>query len=266
MPGLAGTAVLVTGASSGIGEATALALGRGGARVALVARRVEQLAAVARGVEAAGGTALVVPADVTIAAEVAGAIERCVARFGRLDVLVNNAGAAVFATVEETTEADLRRMLAVNLESVFHGIKAALPVMRRQGGGHIVNVASTAGRRGSPYVGAYCAAKFGVVGLTESLRAELMGSGIHVSLVLPGATRTPFFDAAVRRTSHHVGLVGPVESAEQVAARIVRVIRRPGAEAIAQPVRRRLALALNLFAPALVDRLVLALIHRQDRR
>jgi short-subunit dehydrogenase len=266
MSRIAGRVVLVTGASSGIGEATALALGRTGARVALVARRADRLAAVARAVEAAGGTALAVPADVTVAADVAAAVARTVADFGRLDVLVSNAGAAVFATVAETTAADLRAMLAVNLESVFHGVKAALPVMRRQGAGHIVNVASTAGRRGSPYVGAYCAAKFGVVGLTEALRTELLGTGIRVSLVLPGATRTPFFDVAVRRTAHHVGLVGPVESAEQVAARIVRVIRRPGAEAIAQPLRRRLLLAFNLFAPAVVDRLVLALVHRGDRR
>ncbi len=148
-------------------------------------------------------------------------------RFGRLDVLVNNAGAGLFAPVEDTTDDDLARILDLNVKGTLHGIQAALPVMRRQGAGHIINVASTAGRRGSPYVGAYCASKFAVVGLTESLRVELRGSGIDVTLVCPGATRTEFFDVARRRTPRHGGLVGPVESAEDVAARIVDVVRRP---------------------------------------
>ena len=140
---------------------------------------------------------------------------------------------------------------------------AALPVMRRQGAGHIINVASTAGRRGSPYVGAYCASKFAVVGLTESLRVELRGSGIDVTLVCPGATRTEFFDVARRRPPRHGGLVGPVESAKDVAARIVDVVRRPRAEVLAQPLRRKPLLALNVLAPGLVDRLVAWLIDRK---
>jgi hypothetical protein len=187
-------------------------------------------------------------------------VQGCVSRYGRLDVLVNNAGAGFFAAIEQTTAEDLDQMLAVNLKGVFHGIQAVLPIMRRQEAGHIINVASTAGRRGSPYVGAYCASKFAVVGLTESLRVELLGSGIRVSLVCPGATRTEFFDAARRRTQHHCGLVGPVESAERVAARIVKLVERPRAEVIAQPIRRKLFLALNLIAPGLVDRLVARLI------
>ena len=156
-------------------------------------------------------------------------------------------------------------MLAVNFKGTFHGIKAALPVMRRQGTGHIINVASTAGRRGSPYVAAYCASKFAVVGLTESLRVELLGTGIRVSLVCPGATRTEFFDAARRLTDRHHGLVGPVESPDRVAERIVAVARRPRAEVIAQPFRRKVFLALNLLAPGLIDRLLASLIDGRGK-
>jgi short-subunit dehydrogenase len=114
-------------------------------------------------------------------------------------------------------------------------------------------------------VGAYCASKFAVVGLTESLRTELAGSGIQVSLFCPGATRTEFFDAARRRTAHHRGLVGPVESAERVAERLADLIRRPRAEVIAQPVRRKLFLMLNLIAPAVVDRLVARVIAAEEK-
>lgn len=256
-----GLVVLVTGASSGIGRETALLLGAEGAKLGLVARREDRLRAAAAAIRASGGSAEVFAGDVAAPETLERAVQGCVERFGRLDVLVNNAGAGLFATVEQTTAEDLEAMLAVNLKGTFHGVKAALPVMRRQGAGHIVNVASTAGRRGSPYVGAYCAAKFAVVGLTESLRTELLGTGIDVSLVLPGATRTDFFDAARRRTERHRGLVGPVEDARTVAARIVRVIRRPRAEVIAQPIRRRAVLGVNLVAAGFVDWLLARMIN-----
>jgi NAD(P)-dependent dehydrogenase (short-subunit alcohol dehydrogenase family) len=252
--------VLITGASSGIGKMTALTMGRVGAKVGLVARRADRLETVAAEIKALGGAALVFPGDVADPATLKGAVEGCVSGFGRLDVLVNNAGAGFIAAIEQTTVEDLDQVLAVNFKGAFHGILAALPVMRLQGNGHIINVASTAGRRGSPYVGAYCASKFAMVGLTESLRVELLGSGICVSLVCPGATRTEFFEAARRRTQRHRGMVGPVESAERVAARIVRLIEHPSAEAIAQPIRRKVFLALNLIAPGLVDRLLARLI------
>ena len=263
---LAGRVALITGASSGIGRATALALGAVGVRVALVARRERQLAEARDAIARCGGTAMAVAADVTDAVSVGRAVDGCVSVFGQLDVLVNSAGVGLFAAVEETDPADLRAVLDVNVVGTFHATKAALVVMRRQGHGHIVNVASTAGRRGSPYVGAYCASKFAVVGLTESLRVELLGSGIDVTLVCPGATRTPFFDVAVRRTRHHAGLVGPVETAEAVAARIVDVVRRPRAEIIAQPVRRRLLFGLNLVAPRLVDRLIARIVGAAEAR
>lgn len=266
MPGpLQGKVVLITGSSSGIGRMTALALANTGARLALVARRTDRLAAVQEEVGARGGAAEMFPCDVTVPGAMEVVVRGCVDRYGRIDVLVNNAGAGFFAAIEQTTAEDLDQILAVNLKGTFHGIRAALPVMRRQGAGHIVNVASTAGRRGSPYVGAYCASKFAVVGLTESLRTELAGSGIRVSLFCPGATQTEFFDAARRRTEHHRGLVGPVESAERVAERLVDLIRRPRAEVIAQPVRRKLFLMLNLIAPSVVDRLVARVIAAEEK-
>jgi uncharacterized protein len=246
--------VLITGASSGIGRVTALAMAKEGAHVALAARRVNRLEALTREIEARGGKAAVFACDVTSAEAVREAVNGCVKQFGRLDVLVNNAGAGLFASMDQTTEEDLDCMLAVNLKGTFYGIKAVLPIMRRQGTGHIINVASTAGRRGSPYIGAYCASKFALVGLTESLRVELLGTGIDVSLVCPGATLTEFFDVAKRRTAHHRGLVGPVETAEQVAKRIVSVAQRPRAEVLAQPFRRKVFFVLNLLTPGFIDR------------
>lgn len=258
---LSGQAVLITGASSGIGRMTSLAMARAGANVELVARRAPRLQEVAAEIRAQGGASDVFPGDVTDPQILEGAVEQCVRRFGRLDVLVNNAGEGLFATIEQTTPADLERMLAVNLKGTFYGVKAALPVMHRQGSGHIINVASTAGRRGLPYVGAYSAAKFAVVGLTESLRSELIGTGIKVSLVLPGTTRTDFFDVALRRTEYHRGKVGPVEEAETVAERIVDVALRPRAEVMAQPIRRRVLLGVNLLAAGVVDRLLLKMVR-----
>lgn len=257
--------ILVTGASSGIGRETAVALAGQGAQLVVFARRRGLLEKTAQDVSERGGQALVVIGDVTKREDLERAVMGCVERFGRLDVLVNNAGVGLFAAVEESSEQDLDRIMAVNFKGVVNGVQAALPVMRRQGHGHIINVASTAGRRGSPYVGAYCASKFAVVGLTESLRTELLGSGIRVSLVCPGATRTSFFDVAIRRRDRHEGLVGPVESAEDVARRIVRLIRHPKAENVAQPIRRKLFFILNILAPSLVDRL-LARILKVDPR
>ncbi len=237
-----------------------------GTKLMLVARREHQLRDVAAEICSHGAQVEIFPCDVTNACSMNAAVAECVNRFGRLDLLVNNAGQGLFATVEQTTEEDLDRMVALNLKGTFFGIKAALPVMRSQGKGHIINIASTAGLRGSPYVGAYCASKFAVVGLTESLRVELLGSGISVSLVCPGATTTEFFDAALRRTHQHQGLVGPVESVDAVAARVLEVAMRPSPRTIAQPFRRSIFLALNLFMPALVDRLLARLLSSNESR
>jgi NAD(P)-dependent dehydrogenase (short-subunit alcohol dehydrogenase family) len=187
--------VVVTGASSGIGRATAVAFGAAGARVALVARRQVELERVAAEIAAAGGRAHVVAADVTERAQVEACFDAVTREYGPIDVVVNNAGILRPAPVTELAAEDLDAMLRVNLFGALFVMQAAVPRMRAQDGGTIVNVASLAGRRGVTPLGGYCATKFALVGLTEALRTELDGSGVHVALVLPGVVETPMAEA-----------------------------------------------------------------------
>ena len=192
-----GKTVLVTGASSGIGRETALAFAAAGANVVLVARRAAALAKVASKARASGVQALSVATDVTNPTAVAACFRKAVQRFGSIDVVVNNAGVLLPAKVVDIDPADLQRMLDVNLFGALHVLQAAVKQMQRQdSGGHIVNVASLAGRRGFSPLGGYCASKFALVGMTEALRTELVGSNVGVSLVLPGVIDTPMAEAA----------------------------------------------------------------------
>jgi NAD(P)-dependent dehydrogenase (short-subunit alcohol dehydrogenase family) len=183
--------VLVTGASSGIGRAVALAFAAAGARVALVARRREQLEEVQR---LAGADTALFPTDVTRPDDVAACFAAAEARFGRIDVVVNNAGVLLAAPVTEIDPADLERMMRVNVFGALTVMQQAVPRMLAQGGGSIVNVASLAGRRGVTPLGGYCATKFALIGLTEALRTELHNQPVHVGLVLPGVVETPMVD------------------------------------------------------------------------
>lgn len=188
--------VLVTGASSGIGRETALAFAAAGSNVVLVARRAKALAGVAARARKSGAKVLVAPADVTKPAEVAAAFGKAVKRFGGVDIVVNNAGVLIPSEVTAMKSADLRAMLDVNLFGALYVMQQAVKIMRAQGRGHIVNVASLAGRRGFSPVGGYCASKFALIGLTEALRTELVGERIHVSMVLPGVVDTAMASAA----------------------------------------------------------------------
>ena len=187
---LASRVALVTGASSGIGEATALALAAAGARVALVARRADRLDDLAARVCAAGGEALTLPADLLDEHEAQRVVRAAEAHYGRLDILVNNAGVMYLEPIETADLGRWRRMLELNVLSLIASSQAALPGMRARRGGHIVNIASTAGRQANPNAGGYSASKWGVVGFSESLRREVCKDNIRVSVIEPGVVET----------------------------------------------------------------------------
>ena len=187
---LKGRVALVTGASSGIGEATALMLAGAGANVALAARRRDRLDAVAARVRERGVEALVVEADLAIESEAQRAVRESERAFGRLDILVNNAGVMYLEPVIDADLARWRRMFEINVLGLIAATQAALPGMRERGEGHIVNVASTAGRIASPNGAAYSGTKFGVVAFSEALRKEEYMHRIRVTVVEPGLVAT----------------------------------------------------------------------------
>ncbi|TBR39963.1 MULTISPECIES: SDR family oxidoreductase [Dyella] len=191
---LAGRVAMVTGASSGIGEATALALAEAGARVAIVARRRDRLEALAGKLEALGAEPLVLAADLSSVDESQRVVHETESRFGRLDILVNNAGVMY---LEPVAEADLDRwqhMLQLNVMSLIASSQAALPGMRDRHDGHIVNISSTAGRVANPNGAAYSATKFGVVAFSEALRREEYMHNIRVTVIEPGVVETELRD------------------------------------------------------------------------
>jgi NADP-dependent 3-hydroxy acid dehydrogenase YdfG len=187
---LQGRVALVTGASSGIGEATALALAEEGAYVALAARRGDRLEALAAKIQALGSVATVLVADLTSEAEAQRVVTETEARYGRLDILVNNAGVMYLEPVVEADLGRWRRMLELNVLSLIAATQAALPGMRARHEGHIVNIASTAGRVANPNAAGYAATKFGVVGFSEALRREVYQHNIRVTVIEPGAVDT----------------------------------------------------------------------------
>jgi NADP-dependent 3-hydroxy acid dehydrogenase YdfG len=248
---LRGAVVAITGASAGIGRACAFAFARAGARLALTARRVERLEEVAAAV--APAETLVTAADVADAAQVRAFVEATVARFGRLDVLVNNAGFGVRGSVVDTPDADYRRLMEANYYGTVYGCRAAVPIMKRQGAGVIINISSIVGHRALPGGGAYAATKAAQVSLTESLRVELRGTGIAVCSVHPVGTATEFGEVAARESEGRSGgPVGPQQTAEQVADAIVACARKPKPEVYPHLLSRGLV-ALNAIAPGLVD-------------
>lgn len=190
MTRLAGKTALITGGGTGIGRACVLLFAREGARVALAGRRAGPLAAVAAEICNAGGDALVVPCDVTNVEQVEHAVRMTVDRFGRLEVVVNNAGALVTGTAEETSEAQWDRIIAVNLKGTFLVSRAALAPLRKSGGGSIVNIASVLGLVGMKQRVAYAAAKGGVIQLTRAMALDHAHEKIRVNCICPAIVET----------------------------------------------------------------------------
>lgn len=255
MDALAERVVAVTGASAGIGAACAEALGRRGAALVLSARRIDRLTLVADRARTAGARVEIVPGDVTRPDDMAALVRRATAAFGRLDAIICNAGIGFHGSLDDTTDETMRRLMDVNFMGTFHAIRAALPVFRRQRAGHIVIMSSIVGQRGIGFTAAYSATKAAQVGLAEGLRAELRGTGIHVSLVIPVSTRTEFHDAMRRDFGYAVSGLGPKQEAADVAEAVVACLKRPRAEVYPHRLSRALVV-LNAIAPAFTDRLV----------
>jgi NADP-dependent 3-hydroxy acid dehydrogenase YdfG len=182
--------VAVTGASSGIGEATALACANAGAAVALAARRTDRIEALAGRILESGGRAIAVQTDVGVEDQARAFVERAHAELGRLDVLVNNAGVMLLGPIANAPTEEWRRMIDANVYGVLYCTHAALPLMAEQGSGQIVNVSSVAGRIARAGSGVYNLTKFGVGAFSESLRQEAVPLGVRVTLVEPGAVAT----------------------------------------------------------------------------
>lgn len=259
--------VVITGASSGIGRATALRFADGGASVVLAARNGEALEEVAGQVRARGGSALAVVTDVALWEQVAHLASEAVARFGRIDTWVNNAGISEYATFEDLPVADMERIIRVNLLGTMYGVKAALPVLKAQGAGTIINVGSGLGVRSIPLQGTYCTSKAGVKGLTEALRMELRHDhpAIHATLILPASINTPFYDSARSRMGVRPKAMPPLYEAGAVSEAIVFAAMHPRRDVYVGSASKALAV-LESLAPDLADRLMARTLFKMQQK
>lgn len=261
-----GAVVVITGASSGIGKATALAFAKEGASLTLAARRKSALDDTVAACEALGAPATAVAVDVTDPDAVDGLADAAVRRFGRIDVWVNNAGVTMFSPFLETPLDDLRRVVDVNVFGYVNGARAALPWMREQGSGVLVNVGSVVGDTPQPYASAYGMSKAAVRSLSRSLRAELRIEGlpeVRVCTVMPATVDTPIYREAANRTGRRLRPMPPVSTPQRVARAIVRTARSPRREVLCGAGAGRLAMA-NRRSPALAERIVTGKADRQQ--
>ncbi len=228
---LQGKVAVVTGASSGIGEATALALAQEGAQVAVSARRRDRLDALTARIRDAGGEAQAFTADVSQEDQANGLVTQAHDAFGRLDILVNNAGVMLLGPIGDADTEDWRRMIGTNVLGLMYATHAALPLMRAQGSGHIVNVSSVAGRTARAGSGVYNASKWGVGAFSEALRQEVYKDHIRVTIIEPGAVATELTQhithpEAKQQVEAFVKNMTPLE-AEDIAAAIVYAVTQP---------------------------------------
>ncbi|WNG36798.1 SDR family oxidoreductase [Archangium violaceum] len=208
MPGIKNKVVVITGASSGIGEATALLLAERGAKVVLGARRLDRLETLAERISGAGGETAHARTDVKRREDLSNLVKLACDRYGKLDVLVSNAGVMPISPLDDLRVEDWEEMIDINIKGVLYGIAAALPVFRKQGFGHFVNIASTAGHRTVPNQSVYSGTKFAVRAISEGLRQEA-GDKLRVTIISPGIVRTNFAE----------GVTNPEVKAQLVTSR-----------------------------------------------
>ena len=255
MSRLSGRVVAITGASAGIGRATAERCAAEGAAVVLSARRADRLQEIVRAIEARGGRALAVAGDVTREADMDTLVARAVETFGALDVMICNAGIGYHGPLDETPPAAMRRIVDVNLMGTLYAAASAMRVFRRQGRGHIIAISSIVGRRGVGGSGIYAATKAAQLAFIESLRAEFVGTPFRASVVFPVVTVTEFHETIARDFGYAVSGTGPRQTADQVASAIVDCIVSPRAEVY--PLKKAWWLAvLSVVAPAQADKVV----------
>jgi short-subunit dehydrogenase len=248
--------IVITGASSGIGVATAYEFARRGASLVLAARREPRLQEIAEGCRKMGAQVLVGPVDVTHEPVVQNLARLAVESFGRLDVWINNAAVSLFGRFEETPIQDFKRVIETNLFGYVHGARAALPHFRQQGSGVLINVASIVGKVAQPYTSAYVMSKHAVRALGMSLRQELADArDIHVCTVMPASIDTPIFQHAANYMGRAIKPISPVYSAESVAKAIFRLTVHPRREVFVGGSSRILNF-LNTVLPGVTERLM----------
>jgi short-subunit dehydrogenase len=218
--------VILTGASSGIGRAIAVEFGRRGARLALASRNIPALEEVAASIRAEGGSAVVIPTDVTVDGALKQMADAATRELGGIDILVNNAGRGMSATIGDASSADVETLFALNVLAAAAAIRAVIPIMRAQGSGMIINISSMAGRVVIPRIGYYSASKFALTAIGDALRMEESHRGIKVMNVFPGTTVSSFGENRLGTRGRQAHQVLPPVTAEKVARRVAQAVER----------------------------------------
>lgn len=246
--------VVITGAASGIGRVTARMFAGRGARVVVGARNMEALNELVREITESGGLAYAAETDVTNREDVERLAETAINYFGRIDTWVNNAGVSVYALFDKLADEEIKRIMDVNFMGTVYGLQVALPILRANGGGTVINIASVTGKRAIPLQSVYSASKYAIVGLGEALRAELAyeEADINICTICPPSINTPFFDNARTKEGYAPKPMFPVYEPEAVAEAIVSCAENPQREVLVGSGGKMMAL-MNSLAPGFTD-------------
>lgn len=258
--------VVVMGASTGIGRLTALELARRGAKVVASARDEESLQSLVQEIRDAGGTAAAVRAEIADPVQVQAVADFAESKFGRIDTWVNMAATSVYATFENTTAAEFQRVVTVNLLGYANGARAALPVLKRGGGGAIINVSSVEARVALPFHSAYAASKHGVAALNDALRIELKHDRVPISVtnVMPASIDTPFFDHARTKLGVKPRPMPPVYRPEKVVGAVLYAATHPTREMVVGAAGRVL-IGARVLVPALCEMFLATFAFRSQK-